>query len=80
MAISLGILTQHFQVQTHIKISQHPHKNFEIYQVLEQLDDITSNCSKLDYLAARAGYMKLTLGAGCAENKRAKVIKAVCCY
>lgn len=30
--------------------------------VLEQLDDISSNCSKLDYLAARAGYMKLTLG------------------
>ncbi|CAE7244528.1 SLU7 [Symbiodinium natans] len=30
--------------------------------VLEQLDDITSNSASLDYLAARAGYMKLTLG------------------
>ena len=32
-------------------------------EVLEQLDDITSNSASLDYLAARAGYMKLTLGA-----------------
>ena len=31
-------------------------------EVLEQLDEITSNSASLDYLAARAGYMKLTLG------------------
>ncbi|CAK9110965.1 unnamed protein product [Durusdinium trenchii] len=30
--------------------------------VLEQLDEIATNSSNLDYLAARAGYMKLTLG------------------
>jgi len=30
--------------------------------VLLQLDEITTNSSKMDYLAARAGYMKLTLG------------------
>lgn len=30
--------------------------------VLAQIDDITSNSQSLDYLAARAGYMKLTLG------------------
>ena len=32
------------------------------WKVLAQLDDITSNSQSLDYLAARAGYMKLTLG------------------
>lgn len=30
--------------------------------VLQQLDEITTNAAQMDYLAARAGYMKLTLG------------------
>lgn len=42
-------------------------------KVLEQLDDISTNCWKLDYLAARAGYMKLTLGIFVANKKMDRI-------
>ena len=43
------------------------------YEVLEQMDEITTFCSKMDYLAARAGYMKLTLGQ-LAVDKSSRVL------
>ncbi|CAE7937703.1 unnamed protein product [Symbiodinium sp. KB8] len=44
------------------KVQQEKRCLAEAMGVLAQIDDITSNSQSLDYLAARAGYMKLTLG------------------
>lgn len=52
-----------------ISVNQLQQQTAQCTKVLEQLDDISTNCWKLDYLAARAGYMKLTLGIFVANKK-----------